>query len=246
MGARGRDRRGPARSSDTDVAAAGSARRRYRDAAGKGSAVRPSHPARPPTSARLGTAAPQPITEIRSHGRWKATPALTRLTATSAPPSLLAAMHLLEEVAPCPSGDAAAALIKAGLTNTPIHPGGALTLARCYGVSTALRLESGAEGRTTVVGRTTTATPAATYRILTAAGRAGWVDLGRLRADNATSYGRPTDYAILGDARLHRTGEVVVRVDDRGSGLCVLVVRMLTASPRPLTLGELYDGPQRR
>jgi hypothetical protein len=193
-----------------------------------------------------GTAAPQPITEIRSHGRWKATAALTRLTATSAPPSLLAAMHLLEEVAPCPSGDAAAALIKAGVTNTPIHPGGALTLARWYGVTTALRLESGAEGRTTVVGRATTATRAATHRILTAAGRAGWVDLGRLRADNATSYGRPTDYAILGDARLHRTGEVVVRVDDRGSGLSGLVVRMLVASPRPLTLGELYEGLQRR
>jgi hypothetical protein len=178
-----------------------------------------------------GTAAPQPITEIRSHGRWMATPALARLTGTSAPRSLLDALRLLEELVPCPSAVAAAALITAGLANSPMHAGGVLTLARWYGVRTNLRLEAGRGGATMVVGPPATSTRAATHRILTAVGRAGWVDLGRLRGDDAPPYGRPIDYAISQDSRLRRTGDVVVRVDDRGSGLSALVVRMLVTAP---------------
>lgn len=192
-----------------------------------------------------GTRAPEPIPEVRSHGRWTATPALTRLTRATAPPlSLLAALALLEQLAPCRSGDAAAALVTAGLVDTPLHPGGVLSLARWYGQPTRLRLEQ-SHGSTHVVGPVSPATATRLHRLLSAVSRAGHLDLTTTFAGADAGERRALGYAVGRDPRLCRQGDHVVRHDDRGSGLSMLCVRMLVAAPRALSQSELHDGLRR-
>ena len=183
---------------------------------------------------------PEPIPDIRTHGRWLATPELSRLTAATAPPAcVMKAVRLLEELAPCASGDAAAALVSAGFADTPVHPGGVLALAHWYRVGTSLRLQP-RPGGTDVVVPIDGDLARELRRIAIAAGRAGYVQL-----KGAGQTGRRRDHALDREGRLRREDDLVIRVDDRTSGLAGHVVRMLVQAPRPLTLDELYRGLER-
>ncbi len=121
------------------------------------------------------------------------------------------------------------------------HPGGVLTLARWYRITTPLKLVT-SQGGTTVVGRMDQAVGESLARLLSSAGRAGYVHLSQ---DGGDRHQRRLDYAIGCDRRLHRSGPVLIRVDDRASGLALHVARMLTFSPRPLDLAELTGGLER-
>jgi hypothetical protein len=183
---------------------------------------------------------PEPIPHIRTHGRWLATPELRRLTAATAPPACLTnAVRLLEEMAPCTSGDAAAALISAGLADSPLHPGGVLALAQWYRVGRALRLQPRAGG-TDVVVPVDGDLARELRRIAIAAGRAGYVQL-----KGADQTRRRRDHALDREGRLRREDGLVIRVDDRTSGLAGHVVRMLVHAPQPLSRDELYGGLER-
>jgi hypothetical protein len=77
--------------------------------------------------------------------------------------------------------------------------------------------------------------------VLTAASWAGYSEMTHLVGATASSL-RRLDTAFAQDSRVRCTGGLVVRVDDRGSGLARHVVRMLVAAPRPLMLTELHEG----
>jgi hypothetical protein len=157
--------------------------------------------------------------------------------------SLLAALRLLEDLVPCESGEAAAALLGGGLSDAVIHPGGVLSLARWYGVPTELRLVARGGG-TAVVGPRPADLSADFHRVLTAVGRAGYTELTPITGATAGAR-RRLDTALAQDARVRCDGGLVVRVDDRVSGLARHVVRMVVAAPRPLMLAELHEGLQR-
>ncbi len=149
-------------------------------------------------------------------------------------------MTLLERLAPCPSIDAVLALLDAGLMHTPIHPGGVLSLARWYGVPTSLRIEAHGAGTAVAAGRGPKP-PGELRRLRVALGRRGHLNLAELQHVEANTL-RQVEFALDRDGRVQRNGALVLRVDDRASGLCRQVVRMLVCSPRSLRLDELLEG----
>jgi hypothetical protein len=189
-----------------------------------------------------GPDAPVPITATRSHGRWMATPALRRLTESTRPPhSLLLALRVMENIAPCSAGEAAAALMSARLADTPMHPGGVLSLARWYHVQTRLRLVSTGATSTLIGGRE----PAVTvelHRLMTEIGRAGFAFLLPSPSAPVGKHQRQLDHVLTFDPRLRRLDDLVVLQNDTGSGLSLHIARMLRFAPRPLTVDELYEG----
>jgi hypothetical protein len=190
-----------------------------------------------------GAQAPQPITELRNHARFQGTAALRRLTATPPPESLSEALRRLEAAAPCRCEDAAQALLDDGVTETEIHPGGVLRLARWYGLATDLRLAEGENGQVLV------APPAAgviagIHQVLTRAGRAGYADIAGVAAGDGELLRRLL-FQVRRDPRLHLDGPVGYRVDDRSSALAVFVARMLVSAPGPLYVEEIHQGLQR-
>ena len=188
-----------------------------------------------------GTRPPTDIPEVRTHGRWQATPALRRLTSTGPPRALSQALQLLEHCAPVYGGQAAALLLEEGLTGEVMHPGGVLTLARWYGVSHGLRLERQADGTTMVVGPSTQASTAAVRRLVASLGRAGYADLETVSQGEGVLR-RHLDRDLRRRPGVFVDGDLVLSVDDQTSGLAAHVVRMLTSSPRPLTLDEVHEG----
>ena len=188
-----------------------------------------------------GTAAPHPIPDDKSHGRWMAVPVLSRLTRATAPPrSLVQALGVLERVVPCLAEHATDVLMDAGLTETPMHPGGVLRLADWYSVPTSLRLVFGSEP-TVLVGKRDPAASRAMHQVMTGLSRAGFgsADGPPGLGDRA---GREFDYLLTLNRRARRSGDLIVLADDRTSGLFLQVSRMLRFAPRPLTEDELYGG----
>ena len=188
--------------------------------------------------------APEPITDIRTHQRFTATTRLRQLTqATPPPPALIRAVQLLQELTPIPVADATAALRAAGLLDSPMHPAGVLSLAHLYRVATPLRVET-TDVRPTLVGPTHPEAQAKLRSILGTVRAAGHANLISLLADDPVLV-RAVEHQIGRTERVHRRGPVLLRVDDRSSGLATHVLRMLYAAPRPLTVAELHDGLDR-
>jgi hypothetical protein len=191
-----------------------------------------------------GLQPPAPIKDVRTSGRWQAIPALRRLTAaTLPPPSLVAALDRLVQLAPCWSDEAAADLLHCGLLAAPIHPAGVLSLARLYGHPIPVELIRHGDRSALWPLGTREARQGALGELRLQASTAGFTrtDLNGL----ATQHGIPLrelTFALEVDERLGRYGDCIWRVNDESSSLARHVGRMLVTAQAGLPLDSLVAG----
>ncbi len=167
------------------------------------------------------------------------------LAATGAPLSLLRALDVLAELAPCDSATAALALYSQRTTGEIIHPAGVLVAADAAGLQTAVELVE-------LAGRCTAVVPAGS-----AAQRAAFIALARRRLAELgvvrlsrllPGFGPLSDLEVdvardqvPGGGRIGRTGDVLWRQDDTSSAIVRPLQRML-AGCGPLTADSLAAG----
>jgi len=171
---------------------------------------------------------------------------LDMLAATGPPPSLLLALQLLADRAPCESAMAALALYAEGITGEVIHPAGVLATAAAAGAASPVEMAALEEGRTAVV----PAGSGARRAVLVALARrrvteVGVARLGRLLPRVGPLSELEIDAALRSDERVGRTGDVLWGREDRGSMLVRPLERMLAALGS-LPVEKLVDGVARR
>lgn len=170
------------------------------------------------------------------------------LAATGPPQSLLRALDVLAEMAPCDSATAALALYTDRTTGEIIHPAGVLVAAGAAGVRAAVELVELAGRRTAVVPAGSAARRAAFIAL--ARGRLaelGVLRLSRLLPEIGPLSDLEVDVAldhVRGGDRIGRTGDVLWWRDDTSSAVVRPLQRML-AGCGPLSAHSLAAGVAR-
>lgn len=167
------------------------------------------------------------------------------LVVTGPPPSLLLALEVLRDRAPCTSAVAALALYTERVTGEVFHPAGVLVAAAAAGAACSVEMAALEAGRTAVVpvGSSTRQAAVAAAACRRLAG-IGVLRLSRLFSEEGTLSELEAEAALHGVHRVGRTGDVLWWRDDRSSMLVRPVQRMLAALG-PLPVERLVHGVAR-
>lgn len=170
------------------------------------------------------------------------------LKATGPPPSLLQALDILVERAPCDSATAALALYSERITRDIIHPAGVLIAADAAGVEAAVEFVELSNLRTVVVPAGRAARRAALVALAKGClANLGVVRLSQLLPEIGPLSDLEVDTArdqVRGGERIGRTGDVLWRRDDTSSAIVRPLQRML-AGCGPLSVESLAAGVAR-